>query len=93
MSIPNNGLAIEGAAMLRIISTIDKTQILEQGVSLAADSGMYYDVEIELPAGLKNGEYEYILEQSGTISNGLLQIGEIARATKAAEGTISFNQL
>lgn len=77
MFIPKNGSSAVADLVFRATSTIDLNMKVECDVVDLASSDLYYHVIISLPAGLPDGEYEYVLA-SGQIpvSSGLLIIGE-----------------
>lgn len=87
---PDNGLAGSGdlAATLTVTSTVGRTKALEASVSLLHTDGDYFIIEITLPDGLTDGEYEYNLMtgDGSVLDSGLLQIGNIDRVEKQAAG-------
>lgn len=77
------GLRASGAVMSTMFvakSTIDLAWEIQEQVHDMGDFGLYYVIEIHLPAGIPDGEYEYTLRNNinGTLSTGLLVIGEKA---------------
>ena len=66
-----------GDLVFKAKSTIDLDVKVSQEVTDLHTSDLYFQMEISLPAGLPDGEYEYSLMSGDTIlSSGLLVIGE-----------------
>jgi len=61
-------------------STIDLAVEINQTVTDLQTSDLYFNLAIELPAGLPDGEYEYTLSSEGdTLSTGLLVVGDYSK--------------
>lgn len=76
---------------LLVKSTVDKTalslDVLDNGTF-----DHYYNVKLNLPSGMVDGEYEYsLLEDGKSISKGLLMIGKAERVSEYNK-TISYEQ-
>lgn len=75
MFIPRNGETPQGDLVFKAKSTIDLAEFNLE-VSDLQTSDLYFNLEIELPAGLPDGEYEYtLLSGQIPVSSGLLVIG------------------
>ena len=75
--VPKNGATPEGDLVLKAKSTIDLDVEVNQEVTDLNTSDRYYIMNVTLPAGLPNGEYEYTLMVGDILlSSGLLAIGE-----------------
>lgn len=88
--IPSSGLHTSGAAMLELREGISRQiAYYETFTSLeTAMGGNYYVLDIDLPNGLKNGEYAYVLTQDGeTIAEGVCQIGDYVQAVTPSAGS------
>lgn len=92
MFIPRNGETPQGDLVFRAKSTIDLVVEINQDVTDLQTSDLYFNLAIELPAGLPDGEYEYtLLSGQIPISSGLLVIGENGRPSEY-EKEITYEQ-
>ena len=83
MFIPRNGETPKGDLVFRAKSTIDLVVEINQEVTDLQTSDLYFNLAIELPAGLPDGEYEYtLLSGQIPVSSGLLVIGENGRPSE-----------
>ena len=77
MFVPKNGAVPSGDLVFKAKSTIDLVVEVNRVVTDLRTSDLYFNLAVELPAGLPDGEYEYSLSIGDTIlSSGLLVIGE-----------------
>ena len=77
MFIPRNGETPQGLLVFKAKSTIDLVVEINQDVTDLQTSDLFFNLAIELPAGLPDGEYEYTLAVGEIrLSTGLLVIGE-----------------
>lgn len=83
MFIPRNGVTPQGDLVFKAKSTIDLEVEINQVVTDLQTSDLYFNLAIELPAGLPDGEYEYTLSyEDDILSTGLLVIGENSRPSE-----------
>ena len=63
--------------ILKLKNNATKSEI-ELEVSDNGDSCMYYDLDIQLPSGCTDGEYNYqLIDDDGNVASmGILQIGD-----------------
>lgn len=77
MFIPRNGVTPQGLLVFKAKSTIDLVVEINQDVTDLQTSDLFFNLAIELPAGLPDGEYEYtLLSGQIPVSSGLLVIGD-----------------
>lgn len=83
MFIPRSGEIPAGDLVFRAKSTIDlETEINEVVIDLGT-SDLYFNLAIELPGDIPDGEYEYSLSVGEILlSSGLLVIGEYTNASQ-----------
>lgn len=75
--VPKDGAASGGDLVFRAKSTIDLDTKIDQPVTDLQTSALYFNIEVTIPEGLPDGEYEYTLLSGGIpVSSGLLVIGE-----------------
>lgn len=68
--------AIVGAFTLTIYSTVDRREVF-QALRYGTGKRLYVTVCLRLPEGLSDGEYEYRITVSGTLTNsGVAVIGQ-----------------
>lgn len=73
--LPRNGENASDSMTLSIWNTIDRERLSFEVQDLG-EPGIYCKVQVSLPEGIQEGEYEYCLESDeGVISSGLLNIG------------------
>ena len=81
----------EGELVFTIKNTINQT-VLEQNVTDIWSLGLYFKFDIDLPADITPGEYEYFLsDDAGILSTGLLIMGEPSTSTEYNK-TIQYEQ-
>lgn len=81
--IPRNGETPQGDLVFKAKSTIDLVVEINQVVTDLQTSDLYFNLAIELPADLPDGEYEYtLLSGEIPVSSGLLVIGENSRPSE-----------
>ena len=83
MFVPKNGAVPSGDLVFKAKSTIDLVVEVSQAVTDLRTSDLYFNLAIELPAGLPDGEYEYsLLAGDVPVSTGLLVICENSHPTE-----------
>ena len=83
MFIPRNGETPQGLLVFKAKSTIDLVVEISQGVTDLQTSDLFFNLAIELPAGLPDGEYEYtLLSGQIPVSSGLLVIGDYTKPSE-----------
>ena len=82
-AIPRNGETPQGNLVFKAKSTIDLAVEINQEVTDLQTSDLYFNLAIELPAGLPDGEYEYtLLAGEILVSSGLLVIGDYTKPSE-----------
>lgn len=94
--IPTNNLTGAGeVCVFSLVSTVERKPVYSCQRFFTLEAG-YALISVTLPAGLADGEYEYILQQDGIISNGLAIIGERPAVIRPADAEntpgITFKQ-
>lgn len=75
--IPRNGVEPLGDLVFKAKSTIDLAVEVDLEVTDQGSSEQYYNLAIELPEGIPNGEYEYTLYGGDRVlSTGLMVVGD-----------------
>ena len=81
--VPKPGAVPGGDLVFKAKSTIDLAVEINRAVTDLQTSDLYFNLSIELPDGLPDGEYEYtILAGDIQVATGLLVIGENARPSE-----------
>lgn len=83
----------QGAMSMILRSTVDNSIVTQTGVVNTANSRLYWEFAVTLPAGLDRGEYQYEVTQGGeTIACGLATIGDYVRESADYHKTIQYGQ-
>ena len=62
---------------LLIKNNVTKAEYSFTGITDLCTSALFYQFNINLPSGMEEGEYEYVLKNgSDVLAKGLLQIGD-----------------
>jgi len=79
---------------IKITSTVNKTVVYEGTVTDKNTSALHYVFDLTLPAGMPNGECEYVLtdENNSVLSTGVLQIGEYEASRTSYNKTVEYTQ-
>lgn len=76
----SDGSRPQGDLVFKATNTINLEEGINQAVTDLQTSDLYFNLAIELPAGLTDGEYEYTLSAEGeTLSTGLLVVGDYSK--------------
>ena len=76
----SEGSRPSGDLVFKAKNTINLEEEVDVHVTDLQTSDLYYNLAIELPAGLPDGEYEYTLSSEGdTLSTGLLVVGDYSK--------------
>ena len=76
----SEGSRPSGDLVFKAKNTINLEEEVDVHVTDLQTSDLYYNLAIELPAGLPDGEYEYTLSSEGdTLSTGLLVVGAYSK--------------
>ena len=83
--VPCDGQHPEGQLHLRAVSTVDLSELLDTDVLDNGTFDQYFCIDMELPDGCAEGEYEYALTCDGLpVSTGLIYVGKMSLAIMAA---------
>lgn len=88
----SDGSRPSGDLVFKATNTVNLVEEINQAVTDLQTSDLYYNLAIELPAGLPDGEYEYTLSSEGeTLSTGLLVVGDYSKPNEY-EKVITYEQ-
>lgn len=95
LRVPVSGLGEgDGTPAFRLRSTTGNKDVYDADWQDGVAEVDYLRGTVGLPAGLKDGEYEYELSQDGqTLARGVAQVGDYkAVPVQRSDETITFNQ-
>lgn len=91
LMIPRNGRIVTGEMSLVMRNTTDQQETTLSVTDLNT-SGLYFHLEVALPGGVTDGEYQYSLKAGDIqVSCGLLYIGDL-QSPSQYERTITYQQ-
>lgn len=91
LMIPRNGGIVTGEMTLVMRNTTD-LQETTLSVTDLNTSGLYFNLAVNLPGGLADGEYQYSLKNGNIqVSCGLLYVGDL-QSPSQHETTITYKQ-
>lgn len=91
LMIPRNGRIVTGEMSLVMRNTTDQQETTLSVTDLNT-SGLYFQLEVALPGGVADGEYQYSLKAGNIqVSCGLLYIGDL-QSPSQYERTITYQQ-
>ena len=83
--VPKNGMRASGELTLKLRNTIDQDVIIAH-VADNHTSNLYFSLEISLPEGCPDGEYEYaLMDDDNVLSTGIMVL-------VSAETTNEYNK-